>query len=78
MPSQDDSGKPAPNLTPGGELATWSESDFLHTVQNGVTPDGKTLDPEQMPWLRIGGADVADLQAIWLYLQSLPPVPDRS
>jgi mono/diheme cytochrome c family protein len=62
---------PAPNLTRSGELGNWSEADFLTTLQTGVTPEGKSLDPVQMPWPRIGSADDEDLQAIWLYLQSL-------
>ncbi len=77
-PSEGEGSDFTPNLTPGGELATWSEADFLLAMKNGVTPDGETLDPEAMPWPRIGGADVADLQAIWLYLQSLPAMPDNS
>lgn len=61
-----------PNLTPGGELASWTEAGFITTLQTGVTPEGESLDPEQMPWPSIGSADVEDLQAIWLYLQSVP------
>ena len=75
MPPNDGGEEPTPNLTPAGNLGNWSEADFLTALQTGVTPEGKTLDPEQMPWPRIGSADVEDLQAIWLYLQSLPPTP---
>jgi mono/diheme cytochrome c family protein len=73
MPA-DPSGEPgaSPNLTPGGELLGWTEADFLNTLKTGVTPSGQELNPLEMPWQRIGSADVEDLQAIWLYLQSLP------
>ena len=74
MPPNAEGDKPAPNLTPSGELGNWSEADFLTAMQTGVTPEGENLDPVQMPWPRVGSADVEDLQAIWLYLQSLPPV----
>jgi mono/diheme cytochrome c family protein len=63
-----------PNLTPGGELSGWTEANFLSTLRTGVTPSGHELDPMAMPWERVGGADAADLEAIWLYLQSVPAV----
>jgi mono/diheme cytochrome c family protein len=72
MPPNAEGDKPAPNLTPNGQLGKWSETDFLNTLQTGVTPEGTNLDPKQMPWSKIGSADKEDLQAIWLYLQSLP------
>lgn len=73
MPFDPDSGiGPTPNLTPGGELAGWSQDDFLQTLRSGITPEGDQLDPEEMPWPRIGGASDDDLIAIWDYLQSLP------
>lgn len=77
MPPNAEGDRPAPNLTPSGELGNWSEADFLITLQTGVTPEGKTLDPVQMPWPKIGTADVEDLQAIWFYLQSLTATPTQ-
>jgi len=61
----------APNLTPGGELASWSEADFLTTLHNGVTPSGRQLR-EEMPWKAYGKMKDEDLAAIWLYLKSIP------
>ncbi len=73
VPEDVENGFPAtPDLTMSGELIGWSEADFITTLQTGVTPGGRELDPLAMPWERIGGADVEDLQAIWLYLQSIP------
>lgn len=64
----------APNLTPGGELAAWSEEDFKRTLRTGVTPGGhKLLDV--MPWKFFGQMTDEELSAVWLYLQSLPPLP---
>lgn len=64
----------APNLTPGGELATWSEEDFKTTLRTGVTPAGhKLLDA--MPWKYVGQMTDDELKAVWLYLQSLPALP---
>jgi mono/diheme cytochrome c family protein len=62
---------PTPNLTPGGELASWSEEDFFKTMRTGVTPYGRQLD-EEMPWKYFGQMSDEELRAMWLYLQSLP------
>ena len=63
-----------PNLTPGGELANWSEEDFIKTLQTGVTPSGHQL-AKTMPWKYFGQMTDDELKAVWLYLQSLAPLP---
>ena len=73
-------GKPgaldAPNLTPGGDLKTWSAADFIKTVRTGVKPDGHVLNPDEMPWKDFGSNYSDDeLNAIFLYLQSLEALP---
>lgn len=62
---------PSPNLTPGGELGSWSEEDFIQTLRTGVTPDGQTLS-QDMPWPYFGLMTDDELKALWMYLQSLP------
>lgn len=62
----------APNLTLGGGLAGWSEAEFIQTIRSGVTPSGHQLDPEFMPWKSWAKFDDEELQAIWMYLNSLP------
>ncbi len=65
---------PSPNLTPGGELASWTEADFINTLRSGMTPAGKTMNPE-MPWPYFGQMSDEELKALWLYLQALPALP---
>ncbi|HXQ35163.1 MAG TPA: c-type cytochrome, partial [Anaerolineales bacterium] len=60
-----------PNLTRGGEVAFWSEEEFIATVQTGVTPSGHQRN-EYMPWKYFGQMTDDELSAVWLYLQSLP------
>jgi mono/diheme cytochrome c family protein len=60
-----------PNLTPGGELAFWSEQDFFNTLRTGRNPGGHQLN-EDMPWKYYGQMTDEELKAVWLYLQSLP------
>jgi mono/diheme cytochrome c family protein len=64
----------APNLTPGGELATWSEEEFKTALRTGVTPTGHKL-LEVMPWKYVGQMTDEEMGAVWLYLQSLPALP---
>jgi mono/diheme cytochrome c family protein len=62
---------PTPNLTPGGELGSWSEQDFFNTLRTGVTPNGRQLR-EDMPWKYFGKMSDDELKALWMYLRSLP------
>ncbi len=62
------------NLTPAGNLANWTLEDFTFALRNGVTPEGKALDPLQMPWTMTQHMTDIEIDALWLYLQSLPPV----
>jgi mono/diheme cytochrome c family protein len=65
----------SPNLTPGGELGFWSEEQFINTIRTGTTPGGHQLDPKLMPWKDYARFYDEELQAVWLYLQSLPKLP---
>jgi cytochrome c553 len=64
---------PALNLTPAGEIGAWSFEEFLTAMRTGVTPSGRQLRDEYMPYQSLFG-DMTDeeWEAIWLYLQSLP------
>jgi mono/diheme cytochrome c family protein len=63
--------KISPNLTPGGELAFWTEEQFINTIRTGTTPGGHQLDPKLMPWDYYRNFNDEELKAIWAYLQSL-------
>jgi mono/diheme cytochrome c family protein len=60
-----------PNLTMSGELAGWSEADFITTLTTGVTPSGRSLDPENMPWKDIRQLDQDELRGVYMYLRTL-------
>ena len=64
----------APNLTRGGEMVGWSEEQFITTIRTGVTPGGKQLI-DFMPWKYFGQMTDEELSAVWMYLQSLPALP---
>jgi mono/diheme cytochrome c family protein len=59
-----------PNLTPGGELARWSETDFVNAIRTGQTPTGRTLS-DDMPWKKYGQMTDEELKALWAYLSTV-------
>ena len=65
----------SPNLTTGGEVAFWSEEEFINTIRTGKTPGGHNLDPNLMPWKDVSLLYDDELKAIYMYLQSLPKLP---
>jgi cytochrome c553 len=81
MPAGMGSDLPAANLTPheATGLGSWSDEDFHTALTTGVRPDGRVLDPELMPWRALASLTEVEVQAIWMFLQSLPAVEaDRS
>ena len=58
-------GPSVPNITTAGNLAGWTEGDFLTAARTRKSP--------LMPWEGMSQMTEADLKAIWLYLQSVPP-----
>jgi mono/diheme cytochrome c family protein len=64
--------KISPNLTTGGEVAFWSEDEFINTIRTGVTPGGHELDNNFMAWKNYRKMTDDELKAIYMYLMSLP------
>jgi mono/diheme cytochrome c family protein len=62
----------APSLAPAGDLGSWKASDFITTLRSGVRPNGVALKSD-MPWKEFSQSSDAELQAMWVYLQSLQP-----
>lgn len=75
----DPSWPPAANLTPDETgLAGWTREQFFTALREGTRPDGRTLDPEAMPWPSIGKSGEVEIEAMYLYFQSLDPLPKGS
>ncbi|MGN6184766.1 MAG: c-type cytochrome [Thermoanaerobaculia bacterium] len=78
MPSDEDGTKMfvTPNLTPDpqtGRIASWSEEQFVGRFQAGVGQPGS-----HMPWRSYQRMSTEDLQAIYRYLKTLPPVVNNT
>ncbi len=65
----------SPNLTLGGEVAFWTEEQFINTIRTGTAPNGHALNPDRMPWKDYRFMTDDELKAIFMYLQSLPKLP---
>lgn len=66
---------PAANLTPHETgLKAWTAADFRTLMREGKRPDGTDVDPI-MPWNMLRLMSDTELDAIFLYLQSVPPIP---
>ena len=65
--------EPSPaDLRPEGPLEEWSRTDFGRAMRAGLTPDGRQLDSEYMPWPRYAALTDLELDALWAYLQVGP------
>jgi len=66
-------GAVGPNITLGGKLAGWTEADFFRAIREGRRPDGTALT-DQMPWKDFRKLTDQELNALWRYVQTVPPV----
>jgi len=66
-------GAVGPNITMGGKLAGWSETDFVRAIREGKRPDGSSIS-EKMPWKDFRNFTDQELDALWRYVQTVPPV----
>ena len=62
-------GPHAPSLR--AHAAQWTEAQFRNTLRTGRTPDGRTLNGEEMPWPFFANMSDDELGAVWLYIRSL-------
>jgi mono/diheme cytochrome c family protein len=71
-PEAAEQGPPAgPNITPGSRLSSWTAANFAAAMRQGQAPDGRQLSTE-MPWQYYSVMSDDEVQAIWLYLQTIP------
>lgn len=71
----------AKNITPGG-VGEWTDGELVRAITTGVSRDGTPLFP-LMPYPRYGKMSREDIEAIVVYLRTLPavahdPVPART
>ena len=57
-------------------IGRWTEEDFVRTIRTGVNPSGDSLNPI-MPWRTIRRMTDDDLRAMYMYLRTVPALPQR-
>jgi hypothetical protein len=70
----------APNLTPDVDTGTgdWTAQEFIDAMRTGTHRGiGRPILPP-MPWFNLATAPEEELQAIFAYLQSLPPISNQA
>lgn len=70
----DPSWPPASNLTPhaSGSLQDWTLEDWKRAMREGVRKDGSAIRAP-MPWTFYGKMSDTELEALWVWIQQLPP-----
>ena len=66
--------KPAANLTPSGNVGTWTEEDFTHALRTGRRPDGSPIDT-LMPWKAAAHMSDDEIKAVYAFLKTVPARP---
>ncbi|MEI4492186.1 cytochrome c [Mameliella alba] len=63
----------APNITPAGAVAGWSDAELARAIREGLRPDGTIIGPP-MPFPMYRGLSDDDVMSIVMYLRTLPAV----
>ena len=72
----DPASPPGANLTTKGNFGKWTLDQFKDVLRTGTTPEGKKLDPKYMPWTGLGTMTDMELEALYNYIRSIPPMDD--
>lgn len=62
---------PVANISSTGNVGKWTEQQFINVLRTGKTPEGKVLNPKDMPWTMTASYTDTELKALYTYLQSI-------
>ncbi|MBX2957841.1 MAG: cytochrome c [Cyclobacteriaceae bacterium] len=60
-----------PDVTTSGNVGKWTEDQFVTVLRTGKTPEGKEIDPKNMPWPMTAAYTDTELKALYAYLKSI-------
>jgi len=66
----------APNITPAGRVAQWSDDELVKAIREGIRPDGSLIGPP-MPFEVYKGLSDTDVRSIVAYLRTVPAVDNE-
>lgn len=59
------------DISSTGNPGKWTDEQFIQTLRTGHTPEGKRLDPKDMPWTMTKAYTDVELKALHLYLRTM-------
>jgi cytochrome c553 len=62
---------PVPNVTSSSRVGSWSTAEFTKALRTGEIPDGRILNPKDMPWTMSKAFTDVEIEALHLYLISI-------
>lgn len=63
----------APNITPAGRIAQWSDGELMKAIREGLRPDGSLIGPP-MPFAMYRHMGDDDLASVVAFLRTVPAV----
>ncbi len=69
---------PSPPIGPNSVVGKWTEAQFVQTMRTGVTPEGRKLRAQYMPWDAIGTLHDDELHALYMYLHQAPKQTEKA
>jgi mono/diheme cytochrome c family protein len=66
----------APNITPAGRVAEWSDDELARAIREGIRPDGTLIGPP-MPFAVYRGLGDEDLESMVMFLRTVPAVENE-
>ncbi|SMX50874.1 cytochrome C [Maliponia aquimaris] len=61
------------NITPGGDVAGWTDAELVRAIREGIRPDGSVIGPP-MPIVLYRGLSDDDAMSMVMYLRTVPAV----
>jgi len=59
------------DISSTGNPGKWTTEQFMSTLRTGHTPEGKVLNPKEMPWTMTTAYTDVELQALHVFLKSM-------
>lgn len=76
--SPDPVSPPVPNISKSGNSGKWTKAEFVSFFKTGKTPDGRLPNPQFMPWEGLGALPEQEIEAVYNYIQSMPPAAEST
>ncbi|MBK9257836.1 MAG: hypothetical protein IPM42_20470 [Saprospiraceae bacterium] len=69
--SPDPDSPPVPDISLTGSVGIWTLEQFTTVFRTGITPEGKLLDDQFMPYDGLGAHSDEEIEAVYNYIKSL-------